>query len=421
MPRGKPSRSHLERPLAARPHARATRSPAPPEERACGDLVRVSAELDPASPEGVITDAGFDACGCGAARRRRQRRGRARPQARRCCAPLASAPSRSRRSSAGSRRRSATPPSSPPTPCIGRSAPPPGRAPRLAPTGGRDARRDERRRRQRGCGAPPGARASGEVVGVTLELWSRRRERRRAQLLLGARRARRARARSPPRHAAPLDRPARGVPRGRGRALARRTTRAGSRRIRACAATAACASTRCSRCADRLGAAALATGHYARVRRTAETRCSRCLRRRREGSELRARRRSRRMTLAQLRFPLGELDEGARCARSPREAGLEVARKPDSQDLCFLAGTDQRRAFSRATAASRPRAGRSSTPGGARLGEHPAISASPSVSATGSASAAARRGSCSRPTRARTPSPSARASRCSRARSSSRM
>ena len=33
---------------------------------ACGDLIRVSIALDPDSPDGRITDAGFDASGCGA-------------------------------------------------------------------------------------------------------------------------------------------------------------------------------------------------------------------------------------------------------------------------------------------------------------------------------------------------------------------
>ena len=43
-------------------------------------------------------------------------------------------------------------------------------------------------------------------------------------------------------------------------------------------------------------------------------------------------------TLARLRFPLGELRKTEVRALA-EEAGLTVARKPDSQDLCFLAGT----------------------------------------------------------------------------------
>ena len=43
-------------------------------------------------------------------------------------------------------------------------------------------------------------------------------------------------------------------------------------------------------------------------------------------------------TLARLRFPLGELHK-PEVRELAERAGLEVARKPDSQDLCFLAGT----------------------------------------------------------------------------------
>jgi tRNA-specific 2-thiouridylase len=42
--------------------------------------------------------------------------------------------------------------------------------------------------------------------------------------------------------------------------------------------------------------------------------------------------------LARLRFPLGELDK-PRVRELAATAGLPVARKPESQDLCFLAGT----------------------------------------------------------------------------------
>ncbi len=43
-------------------------------------------------------------------------------------------------------------------------------------------------------------------------------------------------------------------------------------------------------------------------------------------------------TLARLRFPLGSLTKAQVRARA-EQAGLAVAHKPDSQDLCFLAGT----------------------------------------------------------------------------------
>jgi tRNA-uridine 2-sulfurtransferase len=85
--------------------------------------------------------------------------------------------------------------------------------------------------------------------------------------------------------------------------------------------------------ADRLGAGALATGHYARL----------------EDGLLRvaadpAKDQSYMLaavppdTLARLRFPLGELRKDEVRALAG-EAGLPVAGKPDSQDLCFLAGT----------------------------------------------------------------------------------
>jgi tRNA-uridine 2-sulfurtransferase len=85
---------------------------------------------------------------------------------------------------------------------------------------------------------------------------------------------------------------------------------------------------------SRLGAETLATGHYARVV---------------DGPLLqiavdRAKDQSYVLSalapasLARLRFPLGALaKEQVRALAS--EAGLAVARKPDSQDLCFLAGT----------------------------------------------------------------------------------
>jgi tRNA-specific 2-thiouridylase len=111
--------------------------------------------------------------------------------------------------------------------------------------------------------------------------------------------------------------------------------------------------------AERLGAQTLATGHYARVWRAAPT----PPRERAPASSVSVAERVSvdgepllRMavdeskdqsyalaalsprSLARLRFPLGELTktEVRECAA---RAGLEVARRPDSQDLCFLAGT----------------------------------------------------------------------------------
>ena len=86
--------------------------------------------------------------------------------------------------------------------------------------------------------------------------------------------------------------------------------------------------------ADRLGAATLATGHYAR------TAADGLLRAAADPAKdqtymLAAVAPS---TLARLRFPLGELTKPQVRALAA-EAELPVASKPESQDLCFLAGT----------------------------------------------------------------------------------
>jgi tRNA-uridine 2-sulfurtransferase len=86
--------------------------------------------------------------------------------------------------------------------------------------------------------------------------------------------------------------------------------------------------------ADRLGAATLATGHYARrspdgmIRAAADPA--------KDQSYMLAAVEP--ATLARLRFPLGELTKPQVRALAA-EAELPVASKPESQDLCFLAGT----------------------------------------------------------------------------------
>jgi len=97
--------------------------------------------------------------------------------------------------------------------------------------------------------------------------------------------------------------------------------------------------------ADRLGCAALATGHYARV--VSEP----------SGPLLRvaadpAKDQTYMLaalapdSLARMRFPLGELTK-PEVRRIAADAGLPVAAKADSQDLCFLAGTDRARFLER--------------------------------------------------------------------------
>jgi tRNA-specific 2-thiouridylase len=94
--------------------------------------------------------------------------------------------------------------------------------------------------------------------------------------------------------------------------------------------------------ADRVGAATLSTGHYARrtddglLRAAADDAKDQTYMLAALG----------RKTLARLRFPLGELSKPEVRAIA-REHDLPVASKPDSQDLCFLAGTGRERFLAR--------------------------------------------------------------------------
>jgi tRNA-specific 2-thiouridylase len=99
--------------------------------------------------------------------------------------------------------------------------------------------------------------------------------------------------------------------------------------------------------ADRLGSERLATGHYARVAEADDER----------GPLLRVAADPAKdqtymlaalspASLARMRFPLGELHK-PQVRQIAAEAGLPVAGKADSQDLCFLAGTDRARFLAR--------------------------------------------------------------------------
>ncbi len=103
--------------------------------------------------------------------------------------------------------------------------------------------------------------------------------------------------------------------------------------------------------ADRLGAQRLATGHYARIADEGLLRAGADASKD-QSYTLAALSPA---SIARMRFPLGELEK-QEVRRIAAEHGLAVAQKPDSQDLCFLAGTG-RRAFLARHAAVRDRPG----------------------------------------------------------------
>ncbi|HEV7462180.1 MAG TPA: tRNA 2-thiouridine(34) synthase MnmA [Solirubrobacteraceae bacterium] len=116
--------------------------------------------------------------------------------------------------------------------------------------------------------------------------------------------------------------------------------------------------------AERLGAGAgLATGHYARVRDGLL--CVAADPAKDQSYMLAA---TAPATLARLRFPLGELTKPEVRALAA-DADLPVASKADSQDLCFLAGTD-RASFLARHGGQRGRAGEIVRRDGHVLGRH---------------------------------------------------
>jgi tRNA-specific 2-thiouridylase len=116
--------------------------------------------------------------------------------------------------------------------------------------------------------------------------------------------------------------------------------------------------------ADRLGAATLTTGHYAR--RTGDGLLRLAVDPAKDQTYMLAA--LGRDALARLRFPLGEHSKAHVRALAQR-AGLEVAHKPESQDLCFLAGTG-REAFLARHGGLRERPGDIVDRGGRVLGRH---------------------------------------------------
>jgi tRNA-specific 2-thiouridylase len=119
--------------------------------------------------------------------------------------------------------------------------------------------------------------------------------------------------------------------------------------------------------ADRLGAASLATGHYARLADDGEGPLL-------EAAADEAKDQTYMLsalgpaTLARLRFPLAELTKPEVRARAAA-AGLDVASKRESQDLCFLAG-EGKRGFLRRHGGMEDQPGEIVDSDGAVLGEH---------------------------------------------------
>jgi tRNA-specific 2-thiouridylase len=349
-----PFAAHLDRPRG-RGHTPADAHTGAAGGAACGDLVRVSVALDPASPDGVVADAGFDASGCGAALAAGSAvvalvhgapllaAARVGPEeiatelgglsaAKRHAAELA-ADALHRALGAAARAQAAL-------------APPAEGAPRtlVAMSGGVDS----------AVAALLTARAGAEVLGVTLELWADaendgERSCCSAQAVRGARAL--AHAQGMPHLSIDLRAEFRaGVVEGWLQEYAHGRT-----------------PNPCIRCngavrldamldlATRLGAGTLVTGHYARVLAGPVPLLRVAREERKDQSYALAGLDP--ASLARLRFPLGEMVK-AEVREVAAGAGLAVARKPDSQDLCFLAGTTLPRFLARHGGAGVEGAGR---------------------------------------------------------------
>jgi tRNA-uridine 2-sulfurtransferase len=358
---------HLRRPLG-RGHVPSHASTGAAGGAACGDLVRISLALDETAPDGHVADVGFDAHGCGTAIaagsaavalvRGATLLDAARVGAddvarelgglgpsKRHAAELA-ADALHRALGAAARAQAAL------APDRGRTL--------VAMSGGVDS----------AVAAMLVARDGEEAVGVTLELWSDPENDGEASCC-SAQAVRRARALA---HSLGLPHFSIDL---------RAEFRAGV--VEPWLADHAAGETPnpCVRCngsvrldamlelADRLGCAALATGHYARVDASQGERA--LLRvaadERKDQSYVLAGLAPE--SLARLRFPLGELHK-PQVRAIAADDGLDVARRADSQDLCFLAGT-------RASAFLERHGGLRSRPGpivdrdGRVLGEHSGV------------------------------------------------
>jgi tRNA-specific 2-thiouridylase len=328
-PEGELLSSHLERPLG-RGHCPEDACTGAAGGAACGDLIRVSLALDAHDPRGRIRDAGFDASGCGAVIAAGSAavgllRGAALLDAARIGAPEIAAelgglsPAKRhaaeltadalhRALGAAARERAAL------ASCSGRTL--------VAMSGGVDS----------AVAALLVARAGRQAVGVTLELWADS-EHDGDLSCCSAQAVRAARA-----LAHELDMPHLSID-------LRAEFRAGVVDGWLADHAAGLTPNPCVRCngsvrldamlelARRLGSETLATGHYALL---ADGLLMIPEDERKDQSYVLAALAPE--SLARLRFPLGSMRK-QQVRELAADAGLTVARKPDSQDLCFLAGT----------------------------------------------------------------------------------
>jgi tRNA-specific 2-thiouridylase len=120
--------------------------------------------------------------------------------------------------------------------------------------------------------------------------------------------------------------------------------------------------------AARTGADALVTGHYARIAHDREgPLLARAVDPRKDQTYMLSALRP--GALARVRFPLGELTK-PQVREIARAAGLAVADRRESQDLCFLAGTSRERFLAR-HGGRRERSGDVVDAAGRVLGRHP--------------------------------------------------
>jgi tRNA-specific 2-thiouridylase len=335
-------RAHLERPVG-KGHTPRHAFTGAAGGAACGDLVRVSLSVDPHDPEGRISDAGFDASGCGASVAAGSAavalvKGQPLLMAARVgvgeisgeLGGLSDAKTHAaelagdalHRALGAAAKRQAT------------LRPRPGRA-LVAMSGGVDS----------AVAALIALGQSEDVVAVTLELWADpdndgERSCCSAQAVRGARSL--AHRLGVPHLSLDL----------------RPEFRAGVVEPWLAEHAAGRTPYPCVRCngsvrldgmldlAARVGAGSLVTGHYARTADAGDGLPLLRMAADRGKDQSYALAALSRESLARMRFPLGDLTKDQVRALAG-EAELEVARRPDSQDLCFLAGTTQREFLAR--------------------------------------------------------------------------